>query len=272
MQPDTIVPSPANPQSWNRYSYVQNTPINTSDPTGHTMTQGDGGGDDSVDCDTYPQYCDEDPDDELSGDDGGSGGGSSGAGSIGVNNGCSDLGWSDETCKAWLDGLTNITIGADTLAAVISLGEAAIADIFIVAAIAATLLSGGSLGETLIIAAFADALIASVAGVVENNLGWTSLIATGFSDYLSGNTRVSNGNLYIGKDTIVSGRNTVLGFTPESNIDAIVSISQLKYDMDRLNGVKSGGPILISASNIDQVVGELLFYDSPLEDFINLVK
>ena len=35
MQPDTIIPSPSNPQDWNRYVYVRNTPIRYSDPTGH---------------------------------------------------------------------------------------------------------------------------------------------------------------------------------------------------------------------------------------------
>jgi RHS repeat-associated protein len=32
---DTIVPNPANPQSFNRYSYVRNSPLNMTDPTGH---------------------------------------------------------------------------------------------------------------------------------------------------------------------------------------------------------------------------------------------
>ncbi|MCA9957662.1 MAG: C39 family peptidase, partial [Anaerolineales bacterium] len=32
---DSIVPNPANPQSFNRYSYVLNRPLNFSDPTGH---------------------------------------------------------------------------------------------------------------------------------------------------------------------------------------------------------------------------------------------
>jgi RHS repeat-associated protein len=32
---DTIVPNPMNPQSLNRYSYVRNSPLNFTDPTGH---------------------------------------------------------------------------------------------------------------------------------------------------------------------------------------------------------------------------------------------
>jgi RHS repeat-associated protein len=35
VSPDTIVPDPANPQSWNRYSYVYNNPLRYVDPTGH---------------------------------------------------------------------------------------------------------------------------------------------------------------------------------------------------------------------------------------------
>jgi hypothetical protein len=38
---DTIVPDPANPQSYNRYSYVENRPLNFSDPTGHCKQPGD---------------------------------------------------------------------------------------------------------------------------------------------------------------------------------------------------------------------------------------
>lgn len=33
--PDTIVPDPSNPQSYNRYSYSYNDPVNHTDPTGH---------------------------------------------------------------------------------------------------------------------------------------------------------------------------------------------------------------------------------------------
>jgi RHS repeat-associated protein len=35
LSPDTIVPNPANPQSFNRYSYVRNNPLGFKDPTGH---------------------------------------------------------------------------------------------------------------------------------------------------------------------------------------------------------------------------------------------
>ena len=35
IQPDSIIPNPANPQSLNRYSYANNNPLNYTDPTGH---------------------------------------------------------------------------------------------------------------------------------------------------------------------------------------------------------------------------------------------
>jgi RHS repeat-associated protein len=37
LQPDTIVPDPSNPQSLNRYSYVNNNPLRYTDPTGHCV-------------------------------------------------------------------------------------------------------------------------------------------------------------------------------------------------------------------------------------------
>jgi RHS repeat-associated protein len=35
LQPDSIIPDQSNPQSWNRFSYVLNSPIVFNDPTGH---------------------------------------------------------------------------------------------------------------------------------------------------------------------------------------------------------------------------------------------
>ena len=46
VQPDTIIPNPANPQSWNRYSYVTNRPVNFNDPTGHIKCEFDAQGND----------------------------------------------------------------------------------------------------------------------------------------------------------------------------------------------------------------------------------
>lgn len=62
-QPDTIIPNPGNPQTWNRFSYVGNNPINYVDPTGHYEAEFDGGGcaddpNDPTDClvtDVYPK-------------------------------------------------------------------------------------------------------------------------------------------------------------------------------------------------------------------------
>jgi RHS repeat-associated protein len=38
IQPDSIIPETYNPQTWNRYSYVNNRPINFNDPSGHCIT------------------------------------------------------------------------------------------------------------------------------------------------------------------------------------------------------------------------------------------
>ena len=59
LQPDSIIPDLSNPQSWNRYSYVTNRPVNFSDPTGH-----------DYDCGVL--LCPEDMRDDS--DEGGSGG------------------------------------------------------------------------------------------------------------------------------------------------------------------------------------------------------
>jgi hypothetical protein len=42
-QPDSIVPDPYNPQDWNRYSYVRNSPQKYIDPTGHNPECGPDG-------------------------------------------------------------------------------------------------------------------------------------------------------------------------------------------------------------------------------------
>ena len=41
IQPDTIVPNPGDPQSLNRYTYVNNNPLRYTDPTGHYVFEDD---------------------------------------------------------------------------------------------------------------------------------------------------------------------------------------------------------------------------------------
>ena len=49
IQPDTLITNAANPQSWNRYGYVLNNPINFNDPSGHKEC------DDQFGCENPPR-------------------------------------------------------------------------------------------------------------------------------------------------------------------------------------------------------------------------
>jgi RHS repeat-associated protein len=78
LQPDTIIPDQTNPQAWNRYSYVMNSPIRYNDPTGHDVGcpgqdasncgtptipspgNGGGGGGGTGDNDNHPTQLEED--------------------------------------------------------------------------------------------------------------------------------------------------------------------------------------------------------------------
>jgi hypothetical protein len=42
VQPDTIIPEPANAANWNRYAYTNYNPINYNDPSGHAAHAGGG--------------------------------------------------------------------------------------------------------------------------------------------------------------------------------------------------------------------------------------
>ena len=52
IQPDTIISDQSSPQTWNRYSYVQNDPIGLTDPTGHHCADEDSNGN----CPEDPGY------------------------------------------------------------------------------------------------------------------------------------------------------------------------------------------------------------------------
>jgi len=50
LTPDTIVPDPTNPQSFNRYSYTYNNPLRYNDPSGHCVNNYEAGSDDLNTC------------------------------------------------------------------------------------------------------------------------------------------------------------------------------------------------------------------------------
>lgn len=56
IQPDTIVPGAGDTQAWNRYSYVGNTPVNATDPSGNKAGDVDPYGHYSIFYED-PNYC-----------------------------------------------------------------------------------------------------------------------------------------------------------------------------------------------------------------------
>jgi RHS repeat-associated protein len=58
-QPDTVIPELYNPQSLNRYSYVDNNPIRYNDPTGHMRVADQDMSRNNVrmSCREHPEYC-----------------------------------------------------------------------------------------------------------------------------------------------------------------------------------------------------------------------
>jgi len=67
VQPDTIIPGMLNPQNWNRFSYVRNSPIRYTDPTGHAMKTDDLVGQ----CNPFTQDCISDITDDINISEGG---------------------------------------------------------------------------------------------------------------------------------------------------------------------------------------------------------
>jgi hypothetical protein len=172
------------------------------------------------------------------------------------------------------DAITTSIIVIDGVSFVISGVEAVLADIvgggIIVVGCGATGLETAGLG----CGAFAgmalkvDMAIASYGspiGSVENLLGIASTSLTWYSDQDNIWTPDSS-YISVGKDTVISIRNTVLGQVPESNIDALISFSQLKYDLERLEGIDpSGRVVIIGNGGVNPSLGDdllnFLLYD-----------
>jgi hypothetical protein len=113
---------------------------------------------------------------------------------------------------------------------------------------------GVSCGISAGLALAVDVYVSSPLGLgsVENGMGYLSTGITYWNDKDNVWGFDENGKtnyISVGRDTVVSARNTLAGTLPESNVDAVVSFSQFKYDLDRLSGGKAGGPILLMDSS-----------------------
>jgi len=204
------VPNPADPQNWNRYSYVNNSPINFSDPTGHLVE-----GDCSIIAD---ESCDPPPPSDTY-DPGNDGGGNGGPPSDERKPG--DSRCESSFCEEFISYLSYYALAADSLAMTVSTFEAVFAATGYAAAFDACVVTG-TIG---CIPAFTLALAADMAFAIGLEPYETVLSVAGFAgvvtaDYFSGNIGIDNGiGFYVGKDTIVSFRNVLAGLIPEAIID-----------------------------------------------------
>jgi hypothetical protein len=148
--------------------------------------------------------------------------------------------------------LTDIAFSADMISMALNYGEVAFVDAtFIVLLITGCASGPEGCAVALTLSAEVDYYVttASPLGFIENFLGLFALGATASADLLLGNTKFSSDGNYIGIDTLVSGRNFVIGLVPETNVDYLVGKYQVTYDNDRRDGRKSGGSIEISRDN-----------------------
>ena len=228
LSPDSLVPDPYHPLDWDRYSYARNNPIRYTDPTGHYVAsadEGEGSCKNSLDC-VYPE-------------------GYANPGELIVRNQKNDdPSWKKPTA----DILSYSALGFDATAALLADGEAIAVDIVAISVIVPGCATIEGCLPAIALAYGIDWGVTTMSplGSWENTLGVLSFLATGTADGLLGNTGPSDTGYMVGKDTIIAARNMVFGLVPEANFDPIVSNSQLKYDLDRLLGNKSGGSILIN--------------------------
>jgi hypothetical protein len=238
---DSIVPDYNDPQALNRHSYVLNRPLQGGDPTGHQGPE-----EEETPWWAYWVAAPWSPDES----------------NPLANLQIGEYRWTDPeyhqfllgyysaSAGPWSAASSDAALACDATAVVLAGIEAAAADVIygVFTGVGVVLAGpeGAWAGPKL--AALADVGIARSSPVAgpENFLGLLSLVATGSSDVFAGHTGSTENGLAIGQDTLITGRNMAAGFVPESNLDLLISASQLKYDLDRRGGIKEGGSIEIS--------------------------
>ena len=230
-QPDTIVPNPYNPQSLNRYSYALNNPMRYTDPSGHKACE-------EIDA-NGKCYSEDDITEKLEKEK--------------KKHKPGESRCKGRHCDTIEEILTGTVLGLDVIAGGVSLLEGLVAaDAYILAGGACIASEFAGCAPAFGLAFGADMAATAIFALPENGLGMLSLGVTVANDYLFGNMGIDPSiGPYVGKDTVVSARNALAGFIPESFIDLGVSLSQVKYDMDRATGNKSGGYVSVADANSD---------------------
>jgi len=226
------------PRTWHRYQYAYASPISYYDPYGLAVTSWDGGGGPpltpprtptSIPTPTGARCSPEPPFSHW---------------------------WNERQRIADVFSKTALTL--DAIALLLSGIEAAVTDVSAVALITGFAVAGASAEGVgmlpgawlgLKIALALDVAIAgsSLLAGAENVLGIAALAATAVSDLFAGYSGLTEEGFAIGQDTLVSARNMVLGFIPESNIDFAISASQFHYDIGRNFTGRPGGLVVFTS-------------------------
>jgi hypothetical protein len=152
---------------------------------------------------------------------------------------------SEDSADSLGDVLSTVAAGSDLVAFSINLTQVGMIDgiggLYI---LISSIIPGGALEATSEVLFLDYMMRYNPLSIIENILGGVSLVATAVADYVFGNTDLLAG--YIGVDTLVAARSTVLGLIPEVNVDAAVSLYQLTYDFARADGLLPGGSVPIN--------------------------
>jgi hypothetical protein len=220
LQPDSLIPDPANPQAWNRYSYVGNRPINATDPSGHK--------------------CVGEPDECLK-DDGTKGSGFTGTGNTGGNNGTGgkppkkDTGGNNGTGNGNIQNKDSAG-GCTTLVCVVdaawrnpeylsSMSHKFDAVSFYLDVVGEGMSVGGFLVAGPVGYEAGNLLAQTTTNWASNRVSFISTAFTIRADYLHRATTTQKGNdtLPLGEKSIESMLTTGIGVFPDTTIDLLAS-------------------------------------------------
>jgi RHS repeat-associated protein len=221
ISPDTIVPSPGNPQALNRYTYTLGNPLKYTDPTGHKEACGANG----VDCerDQPPQPPTNHANDPLAS-------------------------YQQQSQRrevpTWKRNLAAILSAGAFGLDVTSLGLSSVGVLLEAIGLAGGLAIPDPGGAEVVGLAAAYKLYQPL-NRAENDLGVVSFGMNFTADWLNGETYPERTELYpgvyatqlvLGQDTTVSLVAATAGYVPEPFLDSALNLAIAIYDYRRMNG------------------------------------